>query len=91
MKLEFDDADLRPLIEQVVTETLAHVNDDRPDGDRFAYTEREAAEMCGLDVHVLREQRRLGRIECCRAKPGRRILYRREHIENFLNGEAMEK
>ena len=44
------------------------------------------AEFQGL-THVLREQRRLGRIACCKAKPGRRILYTREQIQNFLNGD----
>ena len=86
MKIFIEPADLRPIIELVVTETLARVDDDRPGDDRLAYTEAEAATMVGLDIHVLREQRRLGRIKCCKAKPGRRILYTPSAIRAFLDG-----
>ena len=88
MKITFDADDLRPIIEQVVTETLARVDDDRPGDDRLAYTESEAAAMIGLEQHVLREQRRLGRIEPCAVRPGRRVLYTPASIRAFLANGA---
>jgi predicted site-specific integrase-resolvase len=54
---------------------------------RMAFSEVEAAQMLGVEVHVLREQRRLGRIEHCRG-PGRRIMYTREQIEAYLRRSA---
>ena len=88
MKITFDADDLRPIIELVVTETLSRVADTRVDDDRLAYPESEAAQLCGLETHVLREQRRLGRIEPCAARPGRRVLYTPASIRAFLANDA---
>lgn len=92
MNIQFDPDDLRPLVQQIVAETLAATNTDiHTDDGRLAWSEAEAAAMLGLETHVLREQRRKGRIVCCNAKPGRRILYRREQIDAFLNGENQDE
>lgn len=51
--------------------------------ERLAYGEAEAAALLGLEKHVLREQRRLGRISFTRG-PGRRILYTPTHLTEYL-------
>ena len=83
MKIELDRETLVPLIEQVVAETLRQVDQDRAQlGDRLGFTEREAAELLGLPRHSLRDARLRGEISASRI--GRRVLYRREELENFL-------
>ncbi len=90
MKLDATDfAEFKPLLAEFAAELLARQPTPlAPTGDRIAFSEAEAANMLGLEIHVLREQRRLGRIEPCKAKPGRRILYTRAAIEAFLAGES---
>src|SRR5262245_51869805 len=98
MKLDAADLEsLRPLLRQMAAELLEELSSRRlpteqpsSGGDgvvRLAFSEAEAAAMLGVATHVLREQRRLGRIECCRG-PGRRIMYRRDQIENYLRRPA---
>lgn len=91
MKIEFDIADLRPLVEAVVKETLAAVKPtENSDDGRLVYSEAEVGAMLGLKTNVVREQRKLGRITPCNAKPGRRILYTRSAIDEFLSGNSRE-
>ncbi len=77
--------------EKVLAKIEATPEPSQPQDERFAYTESDAAEKCGLAVHQLREQRRLGRIVPCKAKPGRRILYTPEAIRDFLDGRYLDK
>jgi hypothetical protein len=90
MRLEPADLEsLRPMLREFAAEIVAEVlSRSQPASSdqstiRLAYSESEAAAMLGLEQHVLREQRRLGRIEFCRG-PGRRILYRRDQIDAYL-------
>jgi hypothetical protein len=94
VKLEAADVnDLRPLLRTFAQELLAEYlsRSSLPTTDdgtvRMAFSEAEAAGMLGIAPHVLREQRRLGRIEYSKG-PGRRILYTRAHIETYLRRSA---
>ena len=93
MKIQLEAADVDALAEHIAEKVLAKLAPSSPghDDSRFAMTESQAAERCGIEVHVLREQRRLGRIVPCQAKPGRRILYRPEAIQDFLDGKYLDK
>ena len=84
MKILLDPADLRPLVEAVVSEVLQRLEADRakiPDG-RLAYTEPEAAERLGVRPHQLRDCRRRGEIVGSRI--GKRVVYRRDELLDFL-------
>jgi len=86
MHIDLSPDALAPLVDAIadaVVERLREARHDHGDG-RIAYSEAEAAALVGLEPHVLREQRRLGRITPCAARPGRRILYSRRAIEDFL-------
>lgn len=89
MNLHIDPTDLAPLIDQLadaVADRLADrlaVDQRHQADDRLVFTEEESAQKLGIEQHVLREQRRLGHIEFVRG-PGRRILYRPEHLEKYL-------
>jgi len=83
MKVSFDEADLRPLIEQIVSATFAQLQSDRaPFGDKLAFTEPEAAAILSLRPHVLRDCRLRGEIAGSRI--GKRILYERNELLRFL-------
>ena len=82
-KIQFDADTLRPLIKQVVTETLAHVADQSTGlGRQLAYPEAQAAALLGVQGHVLRDLRLRGEIEA--SKVGKRIVYSREDLVSFL-------
>jgi hypothetical protein len=81
MKLEIDPVELKPLIEQIVAETVAHAKLEQTDG-RLAYTEPEAAEKLGVPPHVLRDARLRGEISP--SGLGSRILYSRESLMDYL-------
>jgi excisionase family DNA binding protein len=76
---------LRPLIAEIVAEALRQLEAARarvPDG-RLAYSEEEAARLLGLEPHVLRDERRRGRIGASQVV-GRRIRYSREDLLGYL-------
>jgi hypothetical protein len=84
MKLSFDDAVLRPLIEQVVTAAFTQFQADQSLlGDKLAFTEPEAAALLSLRPHVLRDARLRGEISGARV--GKRILYDRDELLRFLH------
>ena len=84
MRIILEPDDLRPLIEQVVVETLRQVERLGTNyGDRLAYTEPEAAALLGVARHVLRDCRLRGEIKS--SKCGRRIVYRREDLIALLD------
>jgi rRNA-processing protein FCF1 len=75
--------ELRPLIEQVVTETLDRLEAERVRlSSRIAYTEGEAASLIGVARHVLRDARLRHEIEASRV--GKRIVYTRDELLRFL-------
>ena len=83
MKLLVDEADLAPVIEKTVIETLRRVEAHRSRMDeRLAFTEAEAAVLVGLPRHSLRDARLRGEVEA--TKVGRRILYRRDQLLKML-------
>jgi hypothetical protein len=83
MKLSFDEADLRPVIQQIVASTLIQIQSDEAKlGDRLAYTEPQAAAILSIKPHVLRDARLRGEIFGSRV--GKRILYERDELLRFL-------
>jgi hypothetical protein len=83
MKLSFDEADLRPVIQQIVASTLIQIQSDEAKlGDRLAYTEPQAAAILSIKPHVLRDARLRGEISGSRV--GKRILYERDELLRFL-------
>jgi hypothetical protein len=85
LSLHLDPAALKPIIEAVVAETINRVEERRAalsDG-RLAYSEEEAARLLGLEPHVLRDERRRGRITGSQIV-GRRIRYTREDLVAYL-------
>jgi hypothetical protein len=83
MRIEFEDHDLDPLVEQVVRRVLEQREAaDANLADRLAYSEAEAAALLGVRRHVLRDARL--RRELDGAKVGKRIMYTREELLRFL-------
>jgi hypothetical protein len=82
MKITVDD-DIRPLIEQVVTETMNRLEAERAKlNGRLAYSEAEAAALIGVERHVLRDARLRGEIEG--SKVGKRVVYTPDQLKRFL-------
>jgi hypothetical protein len=82
--LTIDFEALRPLITQVVEETLARVEAARATlPDRLAFSEPEAARLLGLAPHQLRDERLRGRISASRIV-GRQVRYLREDLLRYL-------
>jgi hypothetical protein len=89
--LHIDPESLRPLIEQVVEATMARLEDARATlGSRLAYSEAEAAALLGLNPHQLRDERLRGRI-AARVGPGRKILYTREALLEYLASRPWQR
>jgi len=85
MKLELDSADLRPIIEATVAETIAQLRADESKlGGKLAYTEPEAAELLSMQAWQLRDERRDGRIAASVGRGGR-ILYSRDDLLTYLS------
>ena len=83
MKLSFDEADLRPVIEQIVAATLVQIQSEEAKlGDKLAYTEPQAAMILNIKPHVLRDARLRGEVSGSRV--GKRILYERDELLRFL-------
>lgn len=79
MQLTFDSEDLRPLIEAVAAEVVARVLPlANGDPERLAWTEEEAARLCGINRHNLRDARLAGKIQYSRL--GKRVAYTREAL-----------
>ncbi len=83
MRIDFDDSDLRPLIERVVAETLSQAQaDDAKLGGRLAFPESEAALLLGVEKYTLRDCRRRGEIAGCMI--GKKICYSTDELREFL-------
>jgi hypothetical protein len=88
MQILLEESDLRPLIEKIVKETLALVDQaDRHFDERLAYTEAEAAALLGVAQHVLRDCRLRGEVSASRC--GRRIMYQRSDLLRLLDGNRI--
>jgi len=86
MKLEIDPQELQPIIRQITEQVLADLEARRPDlDDKLCYSEAEAADLLGVKVHVLRDERRRGRIKASKIVGGR-IRYSREQLVAYLRG-----
>jgi len=82
--------DLRPLVEAIVAQTVASLAaDSAAIGDRLAIPEAEAARLISLEPHVLRDERLRGRIGASQVV-GRRILYSRQDLLDYLAGRRFE-
>jgi hypothetical protein len=79
MQLTIDRAELRDLLAEVVTETLAAL--DYPAG-RIALTEAEAAAAVGRPQHCLRDARLRG--ELAGSKAGKAWVYQRSDLLAWL-------
>ena len=90
MQLNIDPAELAPVIEAAVAETMARIRaDEAALGDRLAFSEQEAARLLGLESHQLRDERLRGRIAASQIV-GRRIRYRREDLIGYLSRHRTE-
>jgi hypothetical protein len=88
MQINIDADALRPLIGSVVQETLSRLESNKDAAlvrDRLAYSEAEAARLLSLKEHVLRDERRRGRIKASKIV-GRRVRYSVEDIRGYLDG-----
>jgi hypothetical protein len=89
--LDIDPADLAPVIRAAVEEAIAALDADRTlIGDRLAVGEAEAARLLSLHPHQLRDERLRGRIKASLG-PGRKILYSREDLLEYLRSRRWEK
>ena len=83
MKFKLEAAELRPIVELVVSEVMERVEADRAKLDgRLALTEPEAAALIGVQPHVLGDARRRGEIAGSRV--GKRVVYERAQLLAFL-------
>jgi excisionase family DNA binding protein len=56
---------------------------------RCTLTEESFAEAVGLSIDQIRRMRRAKEIECIRI--GRRVLYRRDYVDQFLGEHTVSK
>jgi hypothetical protein len=88
LSLQLDVEPLRTLVRELVAEELARLQADAIHVDagsnRLAYSEEEeAAALIGVNTHVLRDERRRGRITAS-SIVGRRIRYTRADLLDYL-------
>lgn len=84
MQVTIDPAELRPIIEAAVAETLAQIEAERlAIGDRLAINEPEAARLLSLEPHQLRDERLRGRISAS-IIVGKRVRYSKADLLQYL-------
>jgi hypothetical protein len=89
-QLQIDYEALDPVIRRVVEQTIAALEQHRATiGDKLAFSEAEAARLLSLNVHQVRDERLRGRIMASRG-PGKKILYSRSDLTNYLTGRRWE-
>lgn len=81
MTINLDPADLRPIVEAVVSQALQDLLTAGGDG-RLAYPEPEAAQLLGIRPHQLADARRRGEITA--TKLGGRIGYEKSELLAYL-------
>ena len=77
-----DASELRDVVRAVVTEVRSQADADGRQLDKLAYPEAEAAALCGVDRHKLRDARLRGEIKS--GKIGKTIVYERSELLRFL-------
>lgn len=86
MKLDLDADELRPLVREIVSQTIDHLaqTETRLDrmGERLGFTEPEAAELLGIKPHVLSDARRRGEVQA--KLIGKRFIYSRDGLRRYL-------
>jgi hypothetical protein len=88
MRIEFNQQELRPLVEIVVGEVLERTQSDQAGLDgRLSFTEAEAAALLGIPSHTLRDLRLAGYVTA--SKLGRRVVYSREELLRLLEQKRM--
>jgi hypothetical protein len=90
MKLQIDPDELAPLLAEAAREAVAVYAAQQEKLPDKAMTEEEAAAWLGLEWHVLRDERRRGRITASRIV-GRRIRYMRQDLIEYLIGRREQK
>ncbi|GAB4159928.1 MAG: hypothetical protein Tsb009_37250 [Planctomycetaceae bacterium] len=84
MKVQFDQADLAPLIEAAVAEAIRQIDETSSlIGGKLAIPEAEAARLLSMNPHQLRDERYEGRIAASVGRGGR-ILYSKNDLLNYL-------
>ena len=89
MRIDLEPESLRPLIEMVVQQMLSEMGTiaSKLDG-RLSFPEAEAAELLGVERHVLRDARLRGEIEA--AKVGKRVVYTPMQLREYLGRQRWE-
>src|SRR5207253_9815042 len=93
INLQFELDALQSLIEAVIAETVARLDAARsalPDNGKLAFSEPEAARLLSLRPHQLRDERLRGRIKASMG-PGRKILYARQDLLDYLTSRRWER
>ena len=86
MKLEFNNDELRPLVDAVVSEVIARVERAEFSG-KLAFQEAEAAAALDLPKHQLRDRRRRG--ELTGSKVGKQVVYAIEELRAFITRQRI--
>jgi hypothetical protein len=84
MKIDFETADLEPLIQRVAAEVVSQLRrDESALGDRLTFTEPEAAALLNMEAWQLRDERRENRITASVVRGGK-IVYARSDLLGYL-------
>jgi Helix-turn-helix domain len=84
MQVSLAAADLEPLVERIIEAVVSRLETVRAAmGDQLAFSEERAAQLLELETHVLRDERRRGRIIASKIV-GRRIRYQRADLLQYL-------
>jgi hypothetical protein len=85
MPFIFDARELRPVVKMVVEEVLRQAKSDQAklDGNKLAFSEEEAARLLDIEPHVLRDERRRGKIKASQIV-GRRIRYMQSDLLDYM-------
>ena len=85
MKIEFSTDDLEPVIERCVARLVDRFAND----DRLLYDEPEAARLCSVPRHVLRDERLRGKVRG--VKVGKKIRYSRAALLEFIREQEAQQ
>ncbi len=85
ISLALDLEALRPLIRQIVEETVGQLEAARAALPEQTFSEEEAARWLGVESWVLRDERRRGRIQASQIV-GRRIRYLKSDLIAYMRG-----
>jgi len=85
MKIEIESADLLPIIQQTVNQTIEALDqaESKVPDVRLAYPEPEAAALVGVAPHALRDARLRGELNASRL--GKRVVYQRSELLKYLS------